>query len=213
MAALVKRVAKLASYSGIRFPRRTITSLEAFEREEKYGAHNYQCIPVALCRGEGVFVWDLEGRRYLDFLSAYSCLNQGHRHPRIVESLKQQLDKLTIVSRAFYSDTLGEFEEYACKLFGYDKLLPMNTGVEANETAIKLARRWGYVRKGIPENQAVLVCARGNFMGRTIGVISGSEDTAAHGQFGPYLSGFYLIDYDNLDQLDVSVLWWSIWVE
>jgi ornithine--oxo-acid transaminase len=176
--------------------------LEAIQKEEKYGAHNYACMPVVLCKGEGVFVWDVEGKRYFDFLSAYSAMNQGHRHPKIVKALKEQLDKLTLTSRAFYTDALGEFEEYTTKLFGYDKLLPMNTGVEADETALKLARRWGYVKKGIPDDKAVQICARGNFMGRTIGVISASTDADSHGRFGPYLPGFKLIDYNNLEQLE-----------
>jgi len=173
-----------------------------FDRESKFGAHNYAPIPVALSRGEGVFVWDVEGRRYFDFLSGYSSLNQGHRHPRIIKVLKQQLDQLTLTSRAFYNDALGEYEEYVTKLFAYDKLLPMNTGTEATETAIKLARRWGYDVKGIPQNQAKLVFAEGNFHGRSIAAVTASTDPESYGGYGPFVSNFLTIPFDDLAALE-----------
>ena len=175
-----------------------------FKREERYGAHNYKPLPVAICRGEGVFVWDVEGKKYLDFLSGYSALNQGHRHPRIIKALKEQVDKLTLTSRAFYNDALGEFEEYTATLFGYDKMLPMNTGVEACETSIKLARRWAYDVKGVPDNQAKVVFVKGNFWGRSIAAVSSSTDPDCYGGFGPFVPNFVNVDYDNLAQLEVS---------
>ena len=174
-----------------------------FEREKKFGAHNYAPVPVALCKGEGIFVWDVDGRRYFDFLSGYSALNQGHRHPRIVKAMKEQVDKLTLTSRAFYNDALGEFEEYATKLFGYDKLLPMNTGVEASETSVKLARRWAYEVKGVPQYQAKVIFPRGNFWGRSIAAVSSSTDPESYGGFGPFVPNFVTIDYDNLEELEV----------
>lgn len=179
-------------------------SQEVFDRELKYGAHNYGPIPVALAKGEGVFVWDVEGKKYYDFLSGYSALNQGHRHPRIIQTLKEQADKLTLCSRAFYSDALGEFEEFATKLFGYEKLLPMNSGAEAAETAIKLARRWGYDKKGIPANQAKIVFAVGNFMGRTIAAVSASCDPESYTGYGPYVPKFETVEFDNVDELEVQ---------
>ena len=184
--------------------RRSISSKDIFQRERKYGANNYQSIPVALCKGEGVYVWDAEGKKYFDFLSGYSALNQGHRHPKIIEAIQKQLDVLTLTSRAFYTDTLGEFQEYVSKLFGYDKVLPMNTGAEACESALKLARRWGYVKKGIPDGQAKIIVCRNNFMGRTLAVISASTDPSSYGQFGPYMPGFEIVDFGNLNQLEVS---------
>ncbi|HLI92727.1 MAG TPA: aminotransferase class III-fold pyridoxal phosphate-dependent enzyme, partial [Puia sp.] len=163
------------------------------ELEERYGAHNYHPLPVVLSRGKGVFVWDVEGRRYFDFLSGYSALNQGHCHPRIVAALMEQAARLTLTSRAFYSDQLGEYARYMHRYFGYDKILPMNTGVEAVETAIKLCRRWGYRVKGIPENKARIIACAGNFHGRTGTVISFSTDPASTRQFGPYAPGFVII--------------------
>ncbi len=179
-----------------------MTAKEYMAREDRYGAHNYHPIPVVLERGEGVYVWDVEGKKYYDFLSAYSAVNQGHRHPRIVEAMKRQLDKLTLTSRAFYNDALGEFEEYATKLFGYDKLLPMNTGAEAVETALKLARKWAYKVKGIPENQAKIITCENNFHGRTITIISFSTDPTAYKEYGPFTPGFVTIPYNDLDALE-----------
>ncbi len=178
-----------------------MTAKEYIEREEKFGAHNYHPLPAVLAKGEGPFLWDVEGKRYYDFLSAYSAVNQGHRHPRIIKALKEQADKLTLTSRAFYNDALGEFEEYATKLFGYDKLLPMNTGAEAVETALKLARKWAYKVKGIPENQAKIITCEGNFHGRTITIVSFSTDPTAKNDYGPFTPGFVSIPYNNLDAL------------
>lgn len=165
--------------------------------EEKYGAHNYHPLPVVLTRGEGVFVWDVDDKRYYDFLSGYSAVNQGHCHPRIVQSLVEQAGRLTLTSRAFHSDLLGEYAAYITNLFGYDKVLPMNTGVEAVETAIKLCRRWGYDVKGIPENRAKIIVCEGTFNGRTIGVISFSSDPSARVGFGPFTPGFVVIPFDD----------------
>lgn len=170
-------------------------------REEKYGAHNYHPLPVVLQRGKGVYVWDVEEKQYFDFLSGYSALSQGHCHPRIITALTEQAQRLTLVSRAFYSDVLGEFMEYACKLFGYDKLLPMNTGAEAVETALKLCRRWGYRRKNIPPERAKIVVCNENFHGRTITIISMSSDPSAYTDFGPYTPGFIRIPYNYPDAL------------
>lgn len=175
-----------------------------FERERKYGAHNYKPLPVAISKGEGVYVWDVDGNRYFDFLSGYSALNQGHRHPRIIKALKDQADTLTLTSRAFYSDALGEFEEYATRLFGYDKLLPMNSGVEADETSIKLARRWAYDVKGVPKYQAKVVFAEGNFWGRSIAAISSSTDPESYEGYGPFVPNFEVIPYDDLEKLEVG---------
>src|SRR5687768_15874815 len=158
--------------------------------EEKYGAHNYHPLPVVLERGEGVHVWDVEGRRYFDFLSGYSAVNQGHCHPRIVDALVKQAAKLTLTSRAFHNNLLGEYEEYLTKLFGYHKVLPMNTGVEAVETAIKLARRWGYEIKGIEENKAKVIVCKDNFHGRTLNVVSFSTDPSSRNNFGPFTPGY-----------------------
>ena len=170
-------------------------------REEKYGAHNYHPLPVVLRRGEGVFVWDVEGKRYFDFLSGYSALSQGHCHPKIVKALMEQAERLTLVSRAFHADILGEYMEFTCKFFGYDKLLPMNTGAEAVETALKLCRRWGYRRKGVaPERAKIVVCSE-NFHGRTITIISMSTDPSSYADFGPYTPGFIKIPYNNVDAL------------
>ncbi|MDR2065022.1 MAG: ornithine--oxo-acid transaminase [Prevotellaceae bacterium] len=171
------------------------------DREEKYGAHNYHPLPVVLEKGKGIFLWGVDGKRYYDFLSAYSAVNQGHCHPRIIEILKQQADRLTLTSRAFYNNVLGEYEEYICKYFGYEKVLPMNTGAEADETALKLARRWGYQNKGIAENQALIIVCGGNFHGRTITVISMSTDPDSYKNYGPFTPGFIKIEYDNVDEL------------
>ncbi|WP_293924986.1 ornithine--oxo-acid transaminase [Sphingobacterium sp. UBA6320] len=171
-------------------------------KESKYGAHNYHPLPVVLSRGKGVFVWDVEDRRYYDFLSAYSAVNQGHCHPRIIKALKQQAEKLTLTSRAFYSDQLGNFEEYMCKLFGYDKALIMNSGVEAVETAMKLCRKWAYLVKGIAKDQAKIVFAQGNFHGRTISIISASTDDSAKKDFGPFLEGVLQVPYNDVDAFE-----------
>ncbi|UPZ35644.1 ornithine--oxo-acid transaminase [Sphingobacterium sp. PCS056] len=171
-------------------------------KESKYGAHNYHPLPVVLSRGKGVFVWDVEDRRYYDFLSAYSAVNQGHCHPRIIKALTQQAEKLTLTSRAFYSDQLGNFEEYMCKLFGYDKALIMNSGVEAVETAMKLCRKWAYLVKGIAKDQAKIVFAQGNFHGRTISIISASTDDSAKKDFGPFLEGVLQVPYNDVDAFE-----------
>ncbi|MXQ80281.1 hypothetical protein E5288_WYG006312 [Bos mutus] len=173
-----------------------------FERESKYGAHNYHPLPVALERGKGIYVWDVEGRKYFDFLSAYSAVNQGHCHPKIVDALKSQVDKLTLTSRAFYNNVLGEYEEYVTKLFNYHKVLPMNTGVEAGETACKLARKWGYTVKGIPKYKAKIVFAAGNFWGRTLSAVSSSTDPTSYDGFGPFMPGFEIIPYNDLPALE-----------
>jgi ornithine--oxo-acid transaminase len=182
-----------------------MTSARAIELEEQYGAHNYHPIPVVLSKGEGVFVWDVEGKRYYDFLSAYSAVNQGHCHPRIVRALTEQASKLTLTSRAFHNDVLGEYEQFMTKLFGYDKLLPMNTGVEGGETAIKLARRWGYDVKGIEKNKAKIIFAEGNFWGRTLAAVSASTDPSSYTGFGPYMPGFDLVPYNDLDALEKAL--------
>ena len=170
-------------------------------KEEKYGAHNYHPLPVVLSKGEGVHVWDVDGKHYFDFLSAYSAVNQGHCHPKIIKALNEQASKLTLTSRAFHNDILGEYERFITELFGYDKVLPMNTGVEGGETANKLARKWGYLKKGIPENQAKIIFAKGNFWGRTLAAISSSDDPVSFEGFGPYMPGYELIDYNDLDAL------------
>lgn len=173
-----------------------------FAREDKYGAHNYHPLPVALYRAQGVFVWDVDGNRYYDFLSAYSAVNQGHCHPRIVRALQDQAGTLSLTSRAFYSTILGQYEEFITRLFGYDKVLPMNTGVEAGETACKLARKWGYKVKGIPKNQAKHIFAEGNFWGRTLAAISSSTDPSSYDGFGPFMPGFINVPYNDLEALD-----------
>ncbi|NOZ47903.1 MAG: ornithine--oxo-acid transaminase [Chlorobi bacterium] len=175
---------------------------EFVEKEDKYGAHNYHPLPVVLDRGEGVFVWDVDGKKYFDFLSAYSAVNQGHCHPKIVNALTEQAQKLTLTSRAFYNSTLGEYEEFITKYFGYDKILPMNTGAEGDETALKLCRKWAYTKKGIPENEAKIIVCDGNFHGRTITVISMSTDPDSYGGFGPFTPGFVKIPYNDLDALE-----------
>jgi ornithine--oxo-acid transaminase len=175
------------------------------EREETFGAHNYHPLPVVLERGQGVFLWDVEGKEYLDFLSSYSAVNQGHCHPRIIDALVQQAHKLTLTSRAFHNNLLGEAEEFMAALFGYDKVLMMNTGVEAVETAMKLARKWGYQVKGIPANQAVILFAGNNFHGRTLSVISASSDPTAKEGFGPFMPGLQSIPYNDLAALEAAL--------
>ena len=170
--------------------------------ENQYGAHNYHPLPVVLERGEGVNVWDCEGKKYFDFLSAYSAVNQGHCHPKIIDALTSQAKKLTLTSRAFYNANLGVYEKFMCDLFGYDKILPMNTGVEGGETANKLARKWGYEKKGIEENKARIIFAKGNFWGRTLAAISSSDDPVSYKGFGPYMPGYDLIPYNDLNALE-----------
>lgn len=177
------------------------SSQEAIQLEDKYGAHNYHPLPVVLTKGEGVYLWDVEGKRYYDFLSAYSAVNQGHCHPRIISALIGQAKELTLTSRAFYNDRLGVAEKLVCETFRYQKALFMNSGAEANETAIKLARKWGYTKKGIPENKAVIVAVRQNFHGRTTTIISASTDEGARNGFGPFMPGFEIVDYDNIQEL------------
>ncbi|MGM0650594.1 MAG: ornithine--oxo-acid transaminase [Bacteroidota bacterium] len=171
-------------------------------REEKFGAHNYHPLPVVLEKGEGPFVWDVEGKRYFDFLAAYSAVNQGHCHPKIVDAMCEQAKTLTLTSRAFHNNVLGEFEAYVTKYFGYDKVLPMNTGAEADETALKLARKWAYEKKGVPENKAKIIVCDNNFHGRTITIISMSSDPAAKRNYGPYTPGFVSIPYNDLGALE-----------
>jgi len=177
-------------------------SEELIEKENKYGAHNYHPLPVVLERGEGVFVWDMDGKKYFDFLSAYSAVNQGHCHPKIVNAMIKQAQTLTLTSRAFYNDQLGNFEEYITKYFGFDKVLPMNTGAEAVETALKLCRKWAYEVKGIPENQAQIIVCENNFHGRTTTIISFSNDESARKSFGPFTAGFIKIPYDDTEALE-----------
>ena len=177
-------------------------STSLMQLENDFGAHNYHPLPVVLERGEGVYVWDCEGKKYFDFLSAYSAVNQGHCHPKIINALINQSKKLTLTSRAFYNSALGPYEKFICELFDYDKVLPMNTGVEGGETANKLARKWGYLKKGIPENKARIIFARGNFWGRTLAAISSSDDPLSFKDFGPYMPGYDLIPYNNLEALE-----------
>ena len=178
-----------------------LTSKEAIELENKHGAHNYHPLPVVISRGEGVYVWDAEDKKYYDFLSAYSAVNQGHCHPKIISAMVKQAQTLTLTSRAFYNDVLGKYEKFATQLFGFDKLLPMNTGAEAVETALKLARKWAYEVKGIDENNAEIIVCENNFHGRTTTIISFSNDPIARKNFGPYTKGFIKIEYDNLEAL------------
>lgn len=177
-------------------------ALQYLQLEDKFGAHNYHPIPVVLEKGEGVYLYDVDGKKYFDFLSGYSAVNQGHCHPAIVKILQEQAAKLTLTSRAFHNNLLGEYEAYITKYFGYDKVLPMNTGVEGGETAIKLARRWGYNVKGIAENQAIIIFAEGNFWGRTLAAISSSTDPSSFKGFGPYMPGFGLVPYNDLAALE-----------
>lgn len=181
---------------------RTTENAQKFiDQEHKYGAHNYHPLPVVLSRGMGCYVWDVDDKKYFDFLSAYSAVNQGHCHPKIVGALMEQAETLCLTSRAFYNDTLGPYEEFIHSYFGYDKLLPMNTGAEAVETALKLARKWGYLRKGIPANEAIIVACEGNFHGRTITIVSISTDPDARADYGPYTPGIEVIPYNNVEAL------------
>jgi ornithine--oxo-acid transaminase len=183
----------------------TLSSHDLIELEDRYNAHNYHPLPVVLARGEGVHVWDVEGRQYYDFLSAYSAVNQGHCHPRIIAALTEQAQRLTLTSRAFYNNLLGIYAEYMTQYFGYDRILPMNTGVEGGETAIKLARRWGYDKKGIPDNEAVIVFVEGNFWGRTLAAISSSTDPSSYKGFGPYMPGYQVVPYNDLAALEAAL--------
>ena len=186
-----------------------IDTLNASEKnialEDRYGAHNYHPLPVVLAKGEGVYVWDVDGKRYFDFLSAYSAVNQGHCHPDIIKALVEQAQTLTLTSRAFYNDKLGETEKYLCEYFGYDKVLMMNSGAEANETAIKLARKWGYTKKGIPTDRAIIVAVERNFHGRTMGIISASTDPDARNHFGPFMPGYQIIPYDDINAIEEAL--------
>ena len=182
-----------------------VTSQKAIDLENKYGAHNYHPLPVVLSRGEGVYVWDVEGKKYYDFLSAYSAVNQGHCHPKIVGAMMSQAQNLTLTSRAFYNDILGKFEKFACEFFGFDKLLPMNTGAEAVETALKICRKWAYEVKGIEHNEAEIIVCQNNFHGRTTTIISFSNDANARKNFGPFTDGFIRIAYDNINELESAL--------
>lgn len=182
-----------------------LSSQDLIALEDKYGAHNYHPLPVVLSKGEGVYVWDVEGKKYYDFLSAYSAVNQGHCHPRIINALKEQATQLTLTSRAFYNDMLGKYEQYMTNLFGYDKILPMNTGVEAVETALKLCRKWAYEVKGVPANEAKIIFVSGNFHGRTMAIISGSVDPSSTKGFGPYMPGYEIIPYNDLAALETAL--------
>lgn len=182
-----------------------LSSKQAIALEDTYGAHNYHPLPVVLARGEGVYVWDVEGKKYVDFLSAYSAVNQGHCHPRIKDSMIEQLGSLTLTSRAFYNDQLGLFEKYICEYFGFDKVLPMNTGAEGVETALKLARKWGHEVKGVPENQVKIIVAAGNFHGRTTTIVSFSSDDQARKSFGPFTPGFLTVPYDDITALEQAL--------
>lgn len=182
-----------------------MTSEKAIELEHEYGAFNYHPLPVVLHKGEGVKVWDVEGNEYYDFLAAYSAVNQGHCHPKIVSALNEQAHKLTLTSRAFHNDVLGVYEQYITQLLGFDRVLPMNTGVEGGETANKLARRWGYRHKNIPENEAKIIFATGNFWGRTLAAISSSDDPSSYEGFGPYMPGYDLVEYNNLEALEAKL--------
>ena len=182
-----------------------MTEQEYMDREAKYGAHNYHPLPVVLEKGEGIYVWDVNGKRYFDFLSAYSAVNQGHCHPKIVEAMTEQAKKLALTSRAFYNNVLGEWEEYITKYFGYDKVLPMNSGAEADETALKLCRRWGYDVKGIPVDQAKIIVCDNNFHGRTITIVTLSNDPSSYAGFGPFTPGFVRIPYDDIPALEEAL--------
>lgn len=175
------------------------------DREARYGAHNYHPLPVVLERGEGIFVWDTDGKRYFDFLSAYSAVNQGHCHPKIVKAMTDQAHKLALTSRAFYNDVLGEWEEFVTHYFGYDKILPMNTGAEADETALKLCRKWAYMKKGIPDGEAKIIVCDGNFHGRTITIVSLSNDPESYGGYGPFTPGFIRIPYNDIPALEKAL--------
>jgi ornithine--oxo-acid transaminase len=183
----------------------TMTSAALMQLEDKYGAHNYHPLPVVLSRGEGPFMWDVEGKKYFDFLSAYSAVNQGHCHPKIIQALTDQANTLTLTSRAFYNDALGPYEKFITRFFGYDKVLPMNTGAEADETALKLCRKWAYLKKGVPENEAKIIVCDQNFHGRTITIISMSTDPVARKDFGPFTPGFITIPYNDLKALEEAL--------
>lgn len=183
----------------------SLSSKDLIALEDKYGAHNYHPLPVVLSRGEGVYVWDAEGKKYYDFLSAYSAINQGHCHPRIVNTMKEQAETLCLTSRAFYNDKLGIYEKYVTEYFGFDKVLPMNSGAEGVETAIKICRKWGYEKKGIPQNEAIVVVCGQNFHGRTVSIISFSSDPDAKGNFGPYTPGFESIPYNDISSLKTLI--------
>lgn len=180
----------------------TLKSEDFIKKEDKYGAHNYHPLPVVLSKGKGVFVWDVEGRKYFDFLAAYSAVNQGHCHPKITSALYEQAQTLALTSRAFYNNVLGDWEEYMTKLFGYDRMLPMNSGAEADETALKLTRKWAYMVKGIPENRAKIIVCDGNFHGRTITIVSMSSDPDSYKDYGPFTPGFVKIPYNNIERLE-----------
>ena len=179
-----------------------LSAAELIALEDRYNAHNYHPLPVVLERGEGVYVWDVEGKRYYDFLSAYSAVNQGHCHPRIIGALMEQAQKLTLTSRAFYNNLLGEYAEFVTRYFGYDRMLPMNTGVEAVETAIKLCRKWAYKVKGVADGEAKIIFVEGNFHGRTLGAISASTDPDSRRDFGPYMPGYITVPYNDLPALE-----------
>ncbi|MBN2212896.1 MAG: ornithine--oxo-acid transaminase [Bacteroidales bacterium] len=182
-----------------------LTSIDYMKKEEQFGAHNYHPLPAVLEKGSGIFMWDVEGKKYFDFLSAYSAVNQGHCHPKIVEALVEQSQKLTLTSRAFYNNCLGDYEQYITRYFGYDKVLPMNTGAEGDETALKLCRKWAYKKKGIPENKAKIIVCEGNFHGRTITVISMSTDPDSYADYGPYTPGFVKIPYNDIEALKKEI--------
>jgi len=182
-----------------------MVSQDYINLEDRYGAHNYHPLDVVIAKGQGVWVWDVEGKKYMDFLSAYSAVNQGHCHPKIINALVEQASTLTLTSRAFYNNVLGEYEKYITNLFGYDKVLPMNTGVEGGETAVKLARKWAYTVKGIPDNQAKIIFAEGNFWGRTLAAISSSTDPECKDGFGPYMPGYVIIPYNDINALEKAL--------
>ncbi len=185
--------------------KQALSSAHWIALEDRYNAHNYHPLPVVLTRGQGVYVWDVEGKQYFDFLSAYSAVNQGHCHPRIIKALIEQAHRLTLTSRAFYNDKLGPYAEFITRFFGYDRVLPMNTGVEAGETAVKLARRWAYRIKGVPENQAKMVFVRGNFWGRSLAAISSSTDPSSYRDFGPFMPGYVIVPYNDLSALEQAL--------
>ena len=182
-----------------------MTAQEFIDREARYGAHNYHPLPVVLERGEGIYVWDTDGKKYFDFLSAYSAVNQGHCHPKIVKAMTDQAQKLALTSRAFYNDVLGEWEEFVTRFFGYDKVLPMNTGAEADETALKLCRKWAYMKKGVPDGKAKIIVCDGNFHGRTITIVSLSNDPESYAGYGPFTPGFVRIPYDDIPALEEAL--------
>ena len=182
-----------------------MTAQEFIDREARYGAHNYHPIPVVLERGEGIYVWDTDGKKYFDFLSAYSAVNQGHCHPKIVKAMTDQAQKLALTSRAFYNDVLGEWEEFVTRFFGYDKVLPMNTGAEADETALKLCRKWAYMKKGVPDGKAKIIVCDGNFHGRTITIVSLSNDPESYAGYGPFTPGFIKIPYNDIPALEKAL--------